>query len=127
MAEDRSGGKGDRTMSLGFIAQYAAEAALQTDGVARLEHSAVAAFKESFGVQHEGEGVEVRFLAEQESPVDITVYPVIYFGRIIPEVSWQIQVNVKKDVERFTGLTVNSVNVYVRDIIPREEAPDAQN
>lgn len=114
-------------MSLGFIAQYAAEAALQTDGVARLEHSAVASFKESFGVQHEGEGVEVRFRAEQEGLVDITVYPIIYFGRIVPEVAWQIQVNVKADVERFTGLAVNSVNVYVRDIIPLEEVADAQN
>lgn len=123
--EDQSRGKGDRSMSLGFIAQYAAEAALQTEGVARLEHSGVAAFKESFGVQHEGEGVEVRFRAEQEDLVDITVYPIIYFGRIIPEVAWQIQVNVKADVERYTGLSVNAVNVYVRDIIPQEEAGDA--
>ncbi len=112
-------------MSLGFIAQYAAEAALQTEGVASLDHSAVAAFKESFGVEHEGEGVEVRFREERDELVDITVYPVIYFGRILPEVAWQIQVNVKADVERYTGLGVNSVNVYVRDIIPQEEALDA--
>ncbi|NLF20599.1 MAG: Asp23/Gls24 family envelope stress response protein [Clostridiaceae bacterium] len=123
--EDSARGKGDRTMSLGFIAQYAAEAALQTDGVASLEHSSVAAFKDSFGVEHEGEGVEVRFKAEQEGLVDITVYPVIYFGRMIPEVAWQIQVNVKADVEKYTGLIVNSVNVYVRDIIPQEEGFDA--
>ncbi len=112
-------------MSLGFIAQYAAEAALRADGVARLEHSAVAAFKDSFGVEHEGEGVEVRFKSEQEGLVDITVYPVIYFGRMVPEVAWQIQVNVKADVEKYTGLNVNSVNVYVKDIIPHEEDYDA--
>lgn len=121
MPELSSRGNGNRTMSLGFIAQYAAEAALQTDGVARLEHSAVASLKESFGVEHEGEGVEVRFQAEDESLVDITVYPIIYFGRMVPEVAWQIQLNVKADVERFTGLVVNAVNVYVKDIIKQEE------
>ena len=32
---------------------------------------------------------------------------------IIPEIAWMIQEKVKKDVERFTGLTVESVDVYV--------------
>lgn len=117
--------KGDRTMSLGFIAQYAAEACLQTEGVHSMDNSALASFKQSFGVEHEGMGVEVSFLQEQESVVDITCYPNIFFGVIVPEVAWQIQVNVKADVERFTGLTVNSVNVYVKDIIKQEVSSHA--
>lgn len=117
--------KGDRTMSLGFIAQYAAEACLQTEGVHSLDHSAVASIKESFGVEHEGKGVEVRFLQEDANAVEITCYPNIFFGVIVPEVAWQIQVNVKDDVERFTGLEVSSVNVYVKDIIQWEEESNA--
>ena len=113
--------KGDRSMSLGFIAQYAAEACLQTPGVYKLEHSPVAAFKESFGVHHEWEGVEVRFLPDREDAVEITCYPYLLFGVMVPEVAWQIQVNVKADVERYTGLDVEAVNVYVKDIVSEEE------
>lgn len=105
-------------MSQGFVAQYAAEAALQTEGVAELETSFAAIFKESFGVEHEGKGVRVQYERENEGFVTITVYPVIYYGSILPEVAWSIQEHVKADVERYTGLHVEAVNVHVRDIIP---------
>lgn len=117
-AEELAGVKGDRTMSQGFVAQYAAEAALQTEGVAALEHSVTAMFKESFGVEHEGKGVRVQYDRENEGFVTITVYPVVFFGTIVPEVAWAIQEHVKADVERFTGLQVEAVNVHVSDIIP---------
>ena len=48
-------------MSQGFVAQYAAEAALRTPGVAELEPSEVAQLKASLGVEHAGQGVEVVF------------------------------------------------------------------
>lgn len=104
-------------MSQGFVAQYAAEAALQTEGVAALEHSLAATFKESFGVEHEGKGVEVRYTRDHEGFVSITVYPVLYYDTIVPEVAWSIQEHVKAEVERFTGLHVEQVNVHVSDII----------
>lgn len=53
MADKLRKSKGERTMSQGFIAQYAAEAALRVEGVASLEKSFVANLKESFGVIHE--------------------------------------------------------------------------
>ena len=124
--EDLASVKGERSMSQGFVAQYAAEAALQTDGVAELEHSVAAAFKESFGVEHEGKGVQVRYEREHEGFVTITVYPVIYFGTVVPEVAWAIQENVKADVERYTGLYVDAVNVHVRDIIPPPEESEGE-
>lgn len=46
MAETYRGiAKGERTMSRGFIAQYAAEAAMQTKGVARLAAGGAALFQ----------------------------------------------------------------------------------
>lgn len=48
-------------MSRGFIAQYAAEAALATAGVASLDRSVVANIKEVIGLEHEGMGVRVSF------------------------------------------------------------------
>ena len=53
--------KGDRSMTQGFVAQYASEAALQIDGVLSLVPSFAVALKEKAGVVHEGKGVRVVF------------------------------------------------------------------
>ena len=105
--------KGDRSMTQVFVAQYASEAALQIDGVLSLVPSFAVALKEKAGVVHEGKGVRVVFGDAEEGSVSITVYPIVKYGMIIPEIAWMIQEKVKKDVERFTGLTVESVDVYV--------------
>ncbi len=108
-------------MSQGFIAQYAAEAALRTYGVAGLEEGGVAALKGAFGYEHEGKGVQVTFNSRDEVTCEITVYPIVYFATIVPEVAWNIQENVKSDVEKYTGVDVEAVNVHVKDIVQKEE------
>ena len=113
--------KGERSMSQGFVAQYAAEAALQVDGVSSLSSSLAAVMKEKMGVVHEGKGVRVIFNETNEEFVYITVFPVVYYGMIIPEVAWSVQERVKEDVERYTGLLVESVDVHVCGIVTREE------
>lgn len=118
---DRFSIKGERTMSQGFVAQYAAEAALQTPGVAALDSSSVVTFKEAIGVSHEGKGVKVIFHKDNEDMVSITVFPVIFFGNIIPEVAWSIQERVKADVEKYTDLIVDAVHVHVKGVRTREE------
>ena len=105
--------KGDRSMTQGFVAQCAAEAAMQIDGVYELVPSFAVALKEKAGVVHEGKGVRVVFGQTQNDIVSITIYPVIIYGKIIPEVAWSIQERVKADVEKYTGLDVESVDVYV--------------
>lgn len=119
--QNQTAAKGQRTMSQGFIAQYAAEAAMQISGVARLDAGGAAAIKAAFGYDHEGLGVQVFFREDSDNFINITVYPVIYFGQIVPEVAWNIQENVKADVEKYTGLVVDSVDVYVKDVIMQEE------
>lgn len=118
--------KGDRSMSQGFVAQYAAEAALQIDGVASLASSIVVNLKEIAGVVHEGKGVKVVFYENDDGLVSITVYPVVYYGKIIPEVAWSIQERVKADVERFTGLVVESVDVHVCGIVTDDSTLDSE-
>lgn len=108
-------------MSTGFVAQYAAEAALQTPGVATLEASGAVGLKEALGIEHEGRGVTVVFQQDHEELVTITVFPVIFYGNIIPEVAWSIQERVKADVEKYTGLIVEAVNVHVKGVITKEE------
>lgn len=114
--------KGERTMSQGFVAQYAAEAAMQVSGVAGLASSNVISLKEAIGVEHEGKGVKVFFQEDNNEVVSITVYPIVFFGNIIPEVAWNIQERVKADVEKFTGLVVEAVNVHVKGVVTREDS-----
>lgn len=109
-------------MSQGFVAQYAAEAAMQVAGVASLASSNVISLKEAIGGEHEGKGVKVLFQEDNNEVVSITVYPVVYFGNIIPEVAWNIQERVKADVEKFTGLVVEAVNVHVKGVVTREDS-----
>ena len=113
--------KGERSMSQGFVAQYAAEAALRAEGVARLTASVPVILKESLGFVHEGKCVRVEFSENEEGFVSVTVYPIVYYGMIIPEVAWSIQERVKEDVEKYTGLVVESVNVHVCGVVLREE------
>ncbi len=108
-------------MSQGFVAQYAAEAAMQAPGVACLDSSAVITLKEAIGVEHEGKGVKVIFHEDNDEVVTITVYPIVYFGNIIPEVAWNIQERVKSDVEKYTGLVVEAVNVHVKGVVTKED------
>lgn len=111
-------------MTQGFVAQYAAEAALQIEGVYELKPSFAVALKEKSGVVHEGKGVRVVFGDSGKEGVSITVYPVILYGMVIPEVAWEIQDKVKKDVELYTGLDVESVDVYVCGVKEKEESDE---
>ena len=118
--------KGDRSMTQGFVAQYAAEAALRIDGVVSLVPSFAVALKEKAGVVHEGKGIRVVFDENDDNTVSITCYPVISYGKIIPEVAWLIQEKIKGDVEKFTGLNVDTVDVYVCGVSDIEDPGDVK-
>ncbi len=118
--------KGDRSMTQGFVAQYAAEAALRIDGVVSLVPSFAVALKEKAGVVHEGKGIRVVFDENDDNTVSITCYPVISYGKIIPEVAWLIQEKIKGDVEKFTGLNVDTVDVYVCGVSDIEDSGDVK-
>jgi len=109
--------KGERSMTQGFVAQYAVEAALSIEGVYGLDSSSLIGLKESLVGEHEGKGVLVEFNDNKEDFVSITVFPIVYYGNVIPEIAWSIQERVKNDVEKYTGLVVESVNVHVKGVI----------
>ncbi len=119
---NESTNKGEITMTQGFVAQYAADATLSTPGVFGLDSSGIIGIKEALVGEHEGKGVLVEFNPDKEDLVNITVYPIIYYGNVIPEVAWAIQERVKNDVEKYTGLIVDSVNVHVKGVIQKNDS-----
>ncbi|NLM18460.1 MAG: Asp23/Gls24 family envelope stress response protein [Clostridiaceae bacterium] len=114
--------KGERTMSQGFVAQYAAEAARQVEGVLDLDSGVLVSIKEALGVEHDGRGVKVEFGADNSEFVTITIYPICRFGYVLPEVAWNIQEKIKNDVELYTGLIVDFVHVQVMGVQADSEA-----
>lgn len=43
----------------------------------------------------------------------------------IPQAAWDVQVNVKKEIEHITGLNVNAVNIHIQGVkLPDEEDKD---
>ncbi len=66
--------------------------------------------------------MRVSFRGEASDDVIITVYLDVLFGYVMPEVAWSVQERVKRDVERYTGLNVDAVNVHVMRVIESEEA-----
>lgn len=113
--------KGNRKLSRGFIAQYAAEAALSVPGVARLDTGVIVSLKEALGASHDGKGVRVRFDRDDTALVSIDVYPIMIFGYILPDVAWSVQEKIKEEVERYTGLIVSEVNVQAMGVVEEEE------
>lgn len=116
--------QGARTMSQGFLAQYAEQAALSVEGVASLAPGVLVSLKEAVGAEHAGKGIKVFFLPAQPRTVLISVYVNVWYGYILPDVAWTIQDRVRRAVELYTGYLVHAVDVFIVSVVdPTEEAP----
>jgi uncharacterized alkaline shock family protein YloU len=77
------------------------------------------------GKKNLSKGVKVS-VGENSSTLDL--YIVVEYGVKIPDVSKQVQENVKKTVEAMTGLVVSSINVHVQNVlIPKQEDNHEEN
>ena len=55
-------------------------------------------------------------ISEDDDELTINCEIRVYFGVNIPQLCYDIQTKVKKDVESFTGLTVRAVNIRIEGI-----------
>ena len=104
---------GDTIITDDVIAVVAAQAALGTRSVAGMESNIAGDIAEVFGVKNPAKGVAVKM---DEDRVILDLYVVVYYGSKISDIAWEIQENVKRDVENMTGAIVESVNVHVSGI-----------
>ena len=58
-------------------------------------------------------GVKVEM---NESVAVIDVYIIVDYGVRIPELAWEVQENVKNNVETMTGLEVEKVNIHIEGV-----------
>lgn len=102
------------------IAICTMNAALKTKGVAELSGG----FSDNFSKNILGKdplykGIKVN---QSEDGISIDVFIIVEYGVKIPEVAWNIQENVKKEVEHITDAVVKAVNIHVQGVhFPDEE------
>jgi uncharacterized alkaline shock family protein YloU len=96
------------------IAVCAMNAALKTKGVAGLSGAFTDNLsKNLFGKDPLHKGIKVN---QSEDGIDIDIYIVVEYGVKIPEAAWNVQENVKKEVEAMTEAAVKAVNIHVQGV-----------
>lgn len=103
------------------VAVCAANATLKTQGIAELSGGLTNALsKNILGKELLSKGVKV---SQGEDGIIMDIFVIVDYQANIPEVAWDVQEHVKKEVESMTELTVAAVNINVQGVhIPEEEA-----
>lgn len=96
------------------IALCVLEAAMTTEGV----FSLTSGFSESISKNLRGKSAPPRGIRinRTEEGVAIDIQVNVEYGFKIPEVAWNIQENVKRQVESMTGERVKAVNIHVQGV-----------
>ena len=95
------------------VAVIAGLAAVEVEGVAAMSGGIAGGIAEVLGRRNLAKGVKVE-VGTEEAKIDIFI--IVKYGMRIPDVAWEIQENVKRAVERMTGLSVLQVNVHVQGV-----------
>lgn len=105
------------------IAVCAVNATLKTKGVAELSGGLTNAIsKNLLGKESMSKGIKV---SQSEAGVSLDIFVIVEYDVKIPAVAWDIQENVKKEVEAMTEIPVKAVNIHVQGVfIPQEEDSD---
>lgn len=92
----------------------AINAALSTEGVAGLSGGLTDTIsKNILGKEPVKKGVK---LSKEDEEIIIDIYVIVDYGVKIPEVAWNIQKNVKKEIESMVDILVNTINIHVQGV-----------
>jgi len=110
---------GDIEISEDVVANIAAHCASRTPGVVEMSEGLVGGISKFLrhgfpGQAEASKGVKVE-MAEKSAVIDLSI--AVLEGHPIPTVASSLQRSVKDKVEKMTGLRVERVNVFVRDIL----------
>ena len=76
--------------------------------------------KNILGIEPGGKGIK---LSRDDDKLSLDVYVIVEYKVKIPQLAWEIQSTVKKELEAITDLTVKEVNIHVQGVhLPGEES-----
>ena len=96
------------------IAVCAMNAANRTDGVSDLSAGITDTIsKNILGKTSLSKGIKI---SQEEQGITADIHIIVSYGIKIPEVAWNVQESVKKEIESITGQKVKAVNIYVEGV-----------
>jgi uncharacterized alkaline shock family protein YloU len=121
---DQPGLEGKIRISEDVIAQLAVKALLSVDGVQPANPGLMANLRMG---RKASNGIRIT-IAEGDTPeIQVDTYISVKYSLRIPDACWDVQEAIKDQVERYTGYSVKSVNVYVQGItfVEKKGSPDS--
>ena len=115
---------GNVKISLDVVSAIAGIATTEIEGVAGMYGTFAGGIAEMLGAKKSpSKGVKVDM---NGTNVTIDLYIVAQYGVRIPELAWEIQENVKNNVETMTGLDVLKVNIHIEGVSFGKEKTEQQ-
>lgn len=109
----------EEKISDNVLAVCAINATLRTKGVCGMTGDLTDSLSENIlGKELISKGVKV---SQEKDGVVLDVYVIISYGAKIPAVAWDIQENVKNEVETMTDKKVKAVNIHVQKVKIQEQ------
>lgn len=96
------------------ISAIASLAAMEVKGVIKMGGSLTSNLYELFSKGNLNRGVKVSILSENE--IKLEVWIIVEYGVNIPQIALLVQENIKKAVEKMTGLNIIDINVNVQSV-----------
>lgn len=122
--EEYAGDYGQIKISDEVVGTIAGIAAMEVPGVAGMSGGIAGGIGDMLGRKNFSKGVKVQ-VGDVETSIDL--YIIVEYGAKIPEVAWNIQEAVKREVEAMTGLDVAEVNINVQGVnIEKESKEESQ-
>lgn len=113
---------GNIKISVDVVSTIAGIATNEIEGVAGMYGTFAGGIAEMLGAKkNPSKGVKVEM---NETNVKIDLYIVVEYGVRIPELAWEIQENVKNNVETMTGLDVQKVNIHIEGVNFEKESEE---
>ena len=116
----------ENNISDDIIAVCATNATLKTEGVAGMVGGITNALsKNIFGKELLSKGVKVNQMDDGTVEIDVAVN--VLYGCHLPSVAWDIQENVKHEVEDMTDLSVTAVNISIHGVKMQKQNQEEEN
>ncbi len=102
------------TVSDEIVAICAVNATLKTNGVLRMAGGfSNVLSKNLLGKDLLSKGIKV---SQDDDGIEIDVHVIVEYGHKIPAVAWDIQENVKNEINAMIGRQVKTVNIHVQGV-----------
>ena len=120
---DQTGLEGKIRISEDVISQLAIKALTSVEGIQPANPGLMANLRMG---RKAANGVRITISDGDAPEIQVDTYVSVKYSLRIPDVCWDVQEAVKDQIERFTGYTVKSVNVYVQGITFNDKPADSE-